>query len=273
MTTNTMIEPAEPTRMQSFFPILLPVCQLSVHLQRLGQQVVTLVDLEQVEELLGSKDALLPEQVLSPAERIFFQRFSYMKRRREWLGGRLAAKAALLNWPEQPQSVTGSGQTVKQMQQITILPDEHGRPQVDRTDGNAVETDSLAISITHSSRFAAALAVPGQACGIDLQETSPKLPGLTDRFTSAQELELLADSQPDEITGLTMLWSAKEAVKKSILHDQPSIFSGIRVEQISTVADHCRQFYCAVKGQQPQQVMVYIYSPYILALTRANYHA
>ena len=257
MTTNTLNEAVEPARIQSFFSVIQPVAGLSVHLHCLDQQVVSLVDLEQVEHLLDSGDRLLLSLILSPAEQNYFQRFSYMKRKREWLGGRLAAKVSLL-YPSDLQ----------QLGQLTILPDTHGRPVVDWQESSPVPVP--AISITHSNRFAAALTAPEPACGIDLQEISPKLPGLTDRFTSKREMELMAAVQEDELTGLTMLWSAKEAVKKSILHDQPSVFSGIKVEQITVVADHCRQIHCAVQGQQQQTVMVYTYSPYVLALTRAN---
>jgi phosphopantetheinyl transferase len=264
MTTNTLNQATEPALMYSFFANSQPVAGLSVHFHCLEQQLISLVDLERVEYLLDNGAERLTTRILSQAEQQYFKRFSYMKRRREWLGGRLAAKAVLLFQQESGQQETAMGQ-------LTILPDSHGRPVVDR--GSLGAGTVPAISISHSNRFAVALTAPGQACGVDLQESSPKLPGLIDRFTSAQEMKLVADVQADELTGLTMLWSAKEAVKKSILHDQPSVFSRIRVEQVKAVTDHCRQLYCTVQGQPQQIVTVYTCSPYVLALTMANHHA
>lgn len=190
---------------------------------------------------------------LSSAEQNHLQRFRYPKRRHEWLGGRIAAKAALLDSLE-----------AAAFRRLTILPDRHGRPTV-----SGQPDPSLSLSISHSGGYAAALAGHGPSCGLDLQEISDKLPELTKYFAKPAELELLA-GQPElgrQETGLTMLWAVKEALKKSLLADQPDIFSGIELKQLHAVAKGVWQCACAVRHHPLQTALVYDFSPYILALS------
>lgn len=262
ITTHCYSVSSQPEPIFSFFPFTLPLCDLTIHIKAEHQKCTVLIDLEQVGNALEHSDAKLPEQLLSKAEQSYFERFSYPKRRREWLGGRIAAKAAMLE-------LANSGQLQDKLQHLSILPDEQGRPVAD-------EMPDIAISISHSSRFAVGLAIKGATtCGIDLQKISTKLPDLTDRFASAQELTILTGlhAHGNQVTRLTMLWAAKEALKKSMLHDQPAIFSGIEVQQTIVVRDHEYCFCCRVKGHPDQTAMVYNFSPYILSLTGAGPHA
>jgi len=261
ITTHCYSVSSQPRPIFTFFPYTLPLCDLTIHIKTEQQKCTALIDLGQLGNALEHSDSKLPEQLLSEAEQTYFERFSYPKRRREWLGGRIAAKAAMLELAE-------SGQLQDKLRHLSILPNEQGRPIAD-------EMSDIAISISHSSGFAVALAVKGATCGIDLQKESTKLPDLTDRFASAQELTILAGlpASGDQVTGLTMLWATKESLKKSILHDQPAIFSGIQVQQATVVRDNEYCFYCKVKGHPDQTAMVYNFSPYILSLTRADPHA
>ncbi len=191
-------------------------------------------------------------QLLSEAELDFFQQLRHAKRRREWLGGRIAAKAALLA-PRDMAAFT------EQAKSLTILPDAQGRPVVS---GGA---DGLALSITHSGGYAAALAAHGPSCGIDLQIISAKLPSLTKYFATAAELDLLA-GRPElggEIAALTMLWAVKEAVKKS-LPQQPGMFAGITVSRITAASGGAWHFDCGLRS-----AVAYVFPPYVLALTSA----
>jgi phosphopantetheinyl transferase len=226
------------------------------------QWCAALVDLDRLAELSAEDDASLIESLLSTSEQEYFSRFHYPKRRREWLGGRIAAKAAMLNLDHSPLQ----GDT---MHNMSILANEHGRPMAD-------QMSHLAFSITHSRRYAAALAVAGDICGIDLQKISPKLSGLTERFTCTEEIRTVrADLSADiaETTLLTMLWSAKEALKKSLLHDQPALFSGIQIRQAVPINDRQFNFSCTVNDHRRQSVIISDFSPYILALTGDTVHA
>ncbi|MGX9726365.1 MAG: 4'-phosphopantetheinyl transferase family protein [Candidatus Electronema sp. VV] len=238
ITTNTC--PEASARLTAFFPAAFAWGRLRFE----AQDCAALVDLTE----LGDEAA---ERLLSGAEQEFFQQLRHPKRRREWLGGRIAAKAALLlNLPE-------NAAFTAQARRLTILPDAQGRPTVS---GGA---DNFALSITHSGRYVAALAVQGRHCGIDLQIISAKLPLLTKYFAAAAELELLA-GQPElggEAAALTMLWAVKEAVKKS-LPQQPGMFAGITADSVAAAGDRAWRFQCGA-----QAATAYVFPPYVLALT------
>ncbi len=259
ITTNCDSVFFEPDAIHSFFPSSISLCGLTILARTKSKLCITLLDLDQVEDSLKQRDSRLPEQVLSETELFYFERFGYPKRRREWLGGRIAAKAAMLEL-NKPDRMHG------RLQRLSILPDDHGRPIADTM-------EDISISISHSGRFAVGLAVKGVSCGIDLQQICSKLPDLTDRFASSHELTLLAGLPVlgDQSTSLTMLWAAKEALKKSLLHDQPAIFSGIELQRVTNIQDHAYRFYCTVDGHLEQTTMTYDFSPYILSLTTTDH--
>lgn len=131
--------------------------------------------------------------------------FRMEKRRTEWLGGRMAAKwaaARLLN------------KTGVDWQALTIRNEADGRPSV------ATENHGVAphISISHSGPRAAALAA-NLPCGLDIQQPGANILRVKNRFALRQEEDILTASLPEglsETQRLTMLWAAKEAVRKAV---------------------------------------------------------
>ncbi len=246
-----------PTQGQAIFSLFsrsFPLSGLTVYIQREQHLCIALVELEQAGALLDLEHAPLLE-LLSVEEQEYFKRFSYPKRRNEWLGGRIAAKMAMNGLAEYNLSP-------KNLRQITIMPDELGRPKANRL------TDQ-GLSISHSSGFAVALAA-NRPCGIDLQKISSRLPKLIDRFALEQEIATLAALNTIEHTTLlTIIWAAKEAIKKSMLSDQPGIFGGIEILQVTAAGSNAYRLLCNVRGNLQQTVNVYDFSPYILALTGA----
>ena len=127
------------------------------------------------------------------------------KRRTEWLGGRMAAKwaaAGLL------------GETAVDWQGLVIRNEEDGRPYV------ATETHAAApfISISHSGHLAAALAA-NLPCGLDIQQPGAEIHTVRKRFASPEEEDTLNASLPPVFTEterLTILWAAKEAIRKMV---------------------------------------------------------
>ncbi len=231
--------------------------------------MLSLVDLDLIEQSLQRDEAALLQRVLSAAEQEYFQRFKYMKRKKEWLGGRIAAKAAIL-----ALALASPHAADRDLRSITILPNKHGRPIVEELPAclSALGNEPT-ISLSHSDGFAVALAREGSSCGIDLQEISPKLAGLTSHFATDAELQLLAQQAGcDEDTRLTMLWTVKEALKKALLHDQSVIFSATELREIILVSDSVRCFTCTVQGRT-RSVRVYPLPPYILSITEENHHA
>lgn len=198
--------------------------------------------------------------LFSKQERDYLQRFNHPKRRKEWIAGRVAAKIALLNQAD-------AEKMRQQSQSLTVLPDEYGRPIAA---GQAMKS-GLSLSISHSGNYAAALVAHEKNCGVDLQKISDKLPSLTDYFALTSELDMLG-RMPEigsyEIR-LTMLWAMKEAVKKSVLSDQPTNFSIIELQQIAAAGNGVWRCDCMAQHRLPQRVFVHDLTPYILALTTA----
>lgn len=245
----------------SFFPNKQSYNNLPLRLYQERGQALTLVDLNLIEQAAEQNEPQLLQQVLSTAEQAYFQRFKYMKRKKEWLGGRVAAKAALLACFPLPDQVLTS---------ITLLPNKHGRPIIEEVPAclSALGTEP-AVSLSHSDDFAVALARSNSrsSCGIDLQKISTKLAGLTAHFATDAELQLLAEQAGcDEDTHLTMLWTAKETLKKALLHDQSVIFSETELHELTRLNKSVWRFTCTVQ-EKSQSVLVHALFPYILSIT------
>jgi len=172
-----------------------------------------LLDLQRLEETIvleGGEKALRGS--LSSTEQELLNKFKLAKRRREWLGGRLAAKYAVDRLLELVQS----RQYALPWADYSILGDDYGRPHISADCKTGAPMPD--ISISHSGSFAAALAVRKGFGGLDLQEITPKILKVKDRFCTPGEERILRDSipvAPANIAGLlTKLWSAKEALRK-----------------------------------------------------------
>lgn len=184
---------------------------------------ISLLDLHLLRPLLEQTEPYDPiSQLLTSAELAVFRGFRYDKRRQEWLGGRVAAKHALGQMDRAKKSLTFLSDD------CSILPDKHGRPQVTP---RPPEYPKAAISISHSSGYAAALACPRGCCGIDIQQRNPSLFKVQERFASNEELATFGPALAP-LTRLGLLWAAKEAVKKCLLSDHPSFFGAIRLNSI-----------------------------------------
>jgi phosphopantetheinyl transferase len=130
---------------------------------------------------------------------------SQKKRRTEWLGGRVAAKWAAAKL---------LGETALDWQGIAIRNEEDGRPSVATNNHAAVPF----ISISHSGPLAAALAA-NLPCGLDIQQPGANILRVKKRFALREEEDILTASLPEsfaETQRLTMLWAAKEAVRKAV---------------------------------------------------------
>lgn len=148
---------------------------------------------------------------LCRAERERFHAFRHEKRKSEWLAGRIAAKCAGLQLQNNDEKICWGK---KQWQQLQISADSAGKPFVIWP---AMESSPpVRISISHSRAFAIAIAAR-QDCGIDIQQVTPAVERVEERFAASQEKNMLADITDlyGRRAALTLLWSAKEAVKKA----------------------------------------------------------
>jgi len=168
-----------------------------------------LLDLRKFQEemqQITEKDVVA--RYLSGLEQGYVNKFRSDKRKREWLGGRFAAKCAAA------EILAQNGKT-QSWSKLAVLPDENGRPFLSAGNGNGALPD---VSISHSGTLAAALAVSSGLCGIDIQKVTDRIIKLRQRFCTASEGRILQSffgaSHEKQSPSLTKLWAAKEAIRK-----------------------------------------------------------
>ena len=230
----------------------------------LPNNTLTLVDLGRLAQQLDSGNAAeVLDVLLSPQEQQLYAGFSYPKRRVEWLGGRLAAKGAI------DQLLGKHGPMAPKA--ISILPDDVGIPVV------KIPFRGIApvrVSISHSGEYAASVASKNTSCGVDIQCVSDRLLKVQERFVSGNELVFL-DKEPNLLTRLGMLWTAKEAMKKCFFAADPIFFGKLqlvgarRLDQAQWLL-HCRM---QEDGTDAVQVHVALFSHYSLACVQGGENA
>jgi phosphopantetheinyl transferase len=174
---------------------------------------MTTISLEELGNLLRqSKSILALNQWLSSAEQKILNRFFLPKRRVEWIGGRLAAKIAI-------HRLASHGDSLFPPDQLSILPDESGRPKLEgiMTDGRQ---RTIFFSISHSGNQASAIAVGGFFCGLDIQQVSPALSSIKEKFCCHGERKILQQTSQLALLNkneqLALLWCAKESFRKTL---------------------------------------------------------
>lgn len=225
---------------------------------------IALADLSLLDDLHPEEElpALYAEK-LSTAEMHKLTNFSYKKRYAEWLGGRLAAKYGLELFRKKTKQTPLAPNTV------SILADEHGRPYLETE-----FSTPLSISISHSKGYAAAYVSPKQSCGIDIQQVTSKMLNVAEKFTTETEKSLFRDSENHLLT-LTIIWVAKEAVKKSLLHDQPITFKGTKVVKVETTGAGAWKMHCDVTGNCHSSTTVKIatFNDFVIGCTEGQPYA
>lgn len=149
---------------------------------------------------------------LHPDESQKLATFTFEKRHREWLGGRICAKQSLRIFSRRtlPTKVL-----IPKHTQYTIQSESSGRPYFGSING--LDFPFPELSISHSKDFAAAMSSISP-CGIDIQFSAKNLDHVRERFCHETE-ELLLQQKLDEfsdLSRLTLLWSSKEAAKKML---------------------------------------------------------
>ena len=175
---------------------------------------LVVLDLESLAmETRPAGDKAMADNCLSPIEQQRYGNFSHEKRKNEWLGGRIGAKLAAARCIELSDD---TGETTAAWQDIAIESQESGRPFCVTGKQDQKLQNVPDISISHSSDLAAAMAVSRGKCGIDIQQASQKTVKVRERFCTQEEHEMLQGFLPDasEAVRLTLLWAAKEALRK-----------------------------------------------------------
>lgn len=169
---------------------------------------------------------------LSKEELVQLSKFASAKRKREWIGGRFAAKYATARLIEQVKSQANGVDWTDHI----IMADKNGRPFLSANKGK--QADFCDISISHSASMAAAMAVNKGYCGIDIQKVTQQVIKVSDRFCTNKEKKILQAFFPMELEKqmfpLTKLWAAKEALRKASLLDSLPGFLELELNEITT---------------------------------------
>jgi phosphopantetheinyl transferase len=139
--------------------------------------------------------------------------FKIVKRQSEWLTGRLAVKMATMHYL--PDSLTAQHQY--EPHQLLVNNDDSGRPFL----SGALPADlkRTEISLSHGNEYAAAI-IADSPCGIDIESSRESLRKVRDKFCTSDEEETLLSQLGElkELQQLTILWTAKESIKKCLSH-------------------------------------------------------
>lgn len=180
-------------------------------------------------------------------ERERFHAFRYEKRKTEWLAGRIAAKCAGLQLHNNDEQIC---REKKQWHQLQISADNSGKPIVIWFSMESSST--VCISISHSKGFAVAIAAR-ENCGVDIQQVTPAVERVEERFVTSEEKNILAEISDlyGRRAALTLLWSAKEAVKKTSAGAFLPGFLDIRLKSLQKSGD---AFLFAVNVQYKESI-------------------
>ncbi len=219
-----------PTHKTGYF-LISQDADLHVPYQRITTDqpcCITLIDMQTVTPQLFLKLSEHTHFFLTEREQEIFSRFSYEKRKQQWLGGRLAAKisASQLLHP-------GNKDMPSALLTYSILPGDNDRPEL-ILENQGAPTKQMSVSISHSESYCVGMVAKTISCGIDVQVITDKVVRVKDRFLATSEETLLnsIDTKKTSNEKFTFAWSVKEAVKKGLLHHQPSFLSGITIQKI-----------------------------------------
>jgi len=169
--------------------VVLDLLKFEMEIQKLGEEMVI-------------------DRYLSLQEQEYWGRLTSGKRKREWLGGRIAAKYVAAEVLSQAGNNVG-------WSRLSLIYDKTGRPFLVADDKTVSLPD---ISISHSVDLAAAMAVSKGLCGIDIQKITDRIERVRERFCSVHEGQVLFSffngTYKQHAVVLTKLWAAKEALRK-----------------------------------------------------------
>ena len=140
-------------------------------------------------------------------EKVEYDRFKVPKRKKEWMGSRLAVKKLIRACvPELAQH---------KLSQIQIIKEPSGAPFL-QIDGEKRLPGWL--SLSHSHEHVLAAYSPDEIrFGVDLEFIEPRSIGFVRDYFTGNEVDQVVLSGPDQkALIITIIWSAKEAVLKAI---------------------------------------------------------
>lgn len=87
-------------------------------------------------------------------------------------------------------------------------------------------------SISHCGDYAAAIVSRTERVGVDVELLTPRVERIKHKFLHPDELLMVHDSKLDQITLLTLLWSAKEAMFKWWGNGDVDFSEALRIQEL-----------------------------------------
>lgn len=208
---------------------------------------VTLLNLARLRSCQGQQEEeALRREWLHREEQEKFSTLRHLKRRVEWLGGRICVKEALSRFFQQtrPQSTDSAASTPFHLQIMTA---PSGRPLLHP--GAVTGNTTPHLSISHSGEYAMAVAA-AVPCGIDIQENRETLGRVKEKFCGAAEEKILARvlASLAPLERLSLLWAAKESIKKAAILEPMPGFLELTLHRIDTFGPDCHDCFCFTIG-------------------------
>ncbi len=139
---------------------------------------------------------------LNPEECLRYASMKFERRRTSFLLGRYAAKKALSCYFDESD-----------LSAIAIISGVFGQPVV-----NYLSSSSVTLTISHTLQAACAIAAPGvHPIGLDFESVDEAKAEVIKSQMTPDELRFLVKTTVSEIVGLTIIWSAKEALSKILM--------------------------------------------------------
>ena len=155
----------------------------------------------------GSELFALAPSFLSPPEMAYLGTLRFPRRREDWLAGRWAAKRLLA-------AVQHGGEPFAPTE-TALLRSPSGAPVLHHR-GRPLPY-SLSLSHRAGGVFCACCPLPGVALGVDLEWVEERHPAFYQDYFTPAEQAFAATAEPHtQSVWFTLLWSAKEAVLKSL---------------------------------------------------------
>lgn len=196
-----------------------------------------------------------------------YHTYALPKRKLEYLTGRISAKMSIISFLEKNQALNISPVPWE----IIINNLESGRPTFFFENSRTL-LGPKDISISHSSQYACASACKN-FCGIDIQSCNSTLARVKDRFCTPAEDRYLQHtfSSLGNLSTLSLLWSAKEAVKKTLSIIKMPGFLEINLKDITIFKGsiYNMTFNISENDMRPREVLVIatIFDDYAIALS------
>ncbi len=206
------------------------------------------IDLQSLSRILdrGNRTEPLMEW-LSDSEKQRYHSFRFQKRKVEWLGGRLCAKLALKNYIKKFHLL----QTIPLSSELIIGSLENGRPFFNNNRlASLIELPDL--SISHTSQYGTAM-VSKTWCGVDIQEPRPSLANVKEKYCLASEetlLQSILGNNKSSLVPLTLLWAAKESLRKALSRYRLFGFLEMACSSIDIVDRHTYLFSFSIEDIQ-----------------------